>query len=57
MLTLKQLNANFKILRAPLETDKRSCVIDYNWVVDGILKCSTPYESHKQPNVEGKPAD
>lgn len=46
-ISFKEMNATFKLLRQPYELDTKSKVVDYNWVVDGILKNSTPYESHK----------
>jgi hypothetical protein len=35
-------------MRKPLYNDKFSKIIDYNWIVDGILKNSMPYETQKE---------
>lgn len=34
----------------PFETDELQNVVNYNWIVDGILKNSTPYETHRDIN-------
>jgi len=31
----------------PLELDLSENIVNYNWIVDGILKNSTPYETHR----------
>ena len=43
--SLKRLNKLFRKIRKPLERDTKSKIINYNWVVDGILKSSMPYET------------
>ena len=42
------MNAIYKELSKPFQREKFSKVIDYNWVVDGILKNSMPYETQKE---------
>lgn len=47
-LSLKRMNKFFNKIRKPLEKDKKVNVINYNWVVDGILKSSMPYETQRE---------
>jgi len=45
--SLKKLNELFKKMSKPLELDLSENIVNYNWIVDGILKNSTPYETHR----------
>lgn len=44
---LKRLNELFIKISKPLQIDESENVLNYNWIVDGILKNSTPYETQK----------
>lgn len=35
-------------MNKPYLHDEVSNVVNYNWIVDGILKNSTPYDTHKE---------
>lgn len=51
---LKRLNELFIKISKPLQIDESENVLNYNWIVDGILKNSTPYETQKdQMNQNG----
>eukprot|EP00347_Sterkiella_histriomuscorum_P001818 403370560 len=45
--TLQTMNQNFNKLRRPLEVEESQNFLNYNWIVDNILKNSTPYETNK----------
>ena len=44
---IADLNSIFKKIGKPFERDKFDNVVNYNWVVDGILRNSMPYETKK----------
>lgn len=46
-MPIKRLNEVFNKLRKPVENEESQNFLNYNWVVDNILKNSTPYETHK----------
>lgn len=41
------MNQLFKKLKQPQQTEKVDNVVDYNWIVDGVLKNSLPYDTQK----------
>ncbi|CDW76162.1 UNKNOWN [Stylonychia lemnae] len=49
--SLKRLNELYKRMSKPLELDQSENVVNYNWIVDGILKNSTPYETHRDQHA------
>ena len=40
LLKIKTQNKLFKKIKHPLENDELNNIVDYNWLVDGILKNS-----------------
>jgi len=51
-INVKKLHRIFKAMRTPLEVDKKSNIIDYNWHVDGILKNSQSYNKESERREE-----
>lgn len=55
IIDLKRINKTLKKIGDPKLSEKEAEeFVDFNWIVDGILKNSTPYETRKSQRNSSK---